>query len=66
MDFSCKCGKRFGQLVRDDTKAVLCPKCGRSMDLEKINEQIEEARRSILDKPGDLDTPGDSKKQARE
>ena len=50
MDFRCEgCGRRFGQLVRAETKVVLCPKCGREIDLVALNEIIEEARRSILD-----------------
>lgn len=51
MDFSCPCGKRFGQLVRDDDERVLCPKCGRETDLAEVRRQVEEARKSILDKP---------------
>lgn len=51
MDFRCEgCGRRFGQLVKGETKVVLCPKCGREIDLVALNEIIEEARRSILDR----------------
>jgi predicted nucleic acid-binding Zn-ribbon protein len=61
MDFRCeKCGRRFGQLVKEDTKVVLCPKCGREIDLVALNEIIEEARRSILDR-----VEGDTNRQEK-
>ncbi len=59
MDFRCDCGKRFGRLVRDETQ-ILCPKCGTAIDITEFNKQLEEARRSILDRPGD------SEEQVRE
>lgn len=51
MDFRCEgCGRRFGQLVKGETKVVLCPKCGREIDLVAFSKMIDEAKRSILDR----------------